>query len=865
MPDRLVLLRERADVLTGLDFARVASTCEPVVLHVYFLTDPRALTPPWSLPSSATLRSAAETLTLDPSVPPRLELDADVDRPYLVLHFLGEPSFDIYTLSIDDPHVDPFFADVELSFVRDCLGGDCRTEPDACPPTEMDEPLLDHLARDFVSLRGAMLDFLALRHPEWAHESDADVGVTVVELLAALGDELAYVQDRYAREAYLRTATQRRSLRRLVRMVDFEVHDGRVGSTWLDVQVAPFPSGPLSVEGARAYALFSADAPLAFEVIADADTSAVVHPAWNLGALLPHFGHDARRRVLPCGADVLAIERPAIDAEDTASAELLVGRPLLFDAPEGRHLAFVRALLPASDGTSVHRDPLLGLEYHRLVFEPALPFAIDQTTLRLGANLVRAREGERHEAVFVVGPPARDEAPWVSPTIVREGPRYGLGPNDLGPSAVIARQDGETADDARPWIHRVSLPGSDRAPLGWVGDHLRDTLPDLVLRELRDDVELPREPRPIDDGELAPTLWTYRPTLLDSSSDDADFTLEDGTWRRVVGYVAPDGSEHVHRDYATGRGMTLRFGDGVFGAAPPVGQRFVVRWRSSFGELANVGPDAITALDVPSLDLVRSFPSRVVATRNPFVVGDARDAESHDDVRLSAPHAWRTRLFATHPEDYAEQSERLPWVQDATADLRWTGSWSAVRVAVDPLASVERSVLHSSTRSHPSARRNLAGAAPLDDERREHLVRLLDAVRQAGREVLVREPRFLVLDLTLRLCVHDTSVAEVVRDAVRAALVGPRAVGKALPFLHPDRFTFGTPLDRASLEHAIHAVPGVHAVIDVSLGVRGLRASAPWSELRYPDALTGPFVLRLGGDRSRPEHGTLTITTEGGA
>ena len=42
MPDRLVLLRERADTLTGLDFARLQSTRAPVVLHVYFLTDPRS-------------------------------------------------------------------------------------------------------------------------------------------------------------------------------------------------------------------------------------------------------------------------------------------------------------------------------------------------------------------------------------------------------------------------------------------------------------------------------------------------------------------------------------------------------------------------------------------------------------------------------------------------------------------------------------------------------------------------------------------------------------------------------------------------------------------------------------------------------
>ncbi len=46
-----------------------------------------------------------------------------------------------------------------------------------------------------------------------------------------------YTQDRMAREAFLETATQRRSLRRLVRLVDYDIHDGRSGGTFLDVRV----------------------------------------------------------------------------------------------------------------------------------------------------------------------------------------------------------------------------------------------------------------------------------------------------------------------------------------------------------------------------------------------------------------------------------------------------------------------------------------------------------------------------------------------------------------------------------------------------------------------------------------------------
>ena len=71
---------------------------------------------------------------------------------------------------------------------------------------------VDYLARDFISFRNALLDFAAQRYP-WSQTIEADAGVMLAEVMAALGDDLSYIQDRYAREAYLETATQRRSLR----------------------------------------------------------------------------------------------------------------------------------------------------------------------------------------------------------------------------------------------------------------------------------------------------------------------------------------------------------------------------------------------------------------------------------------------------------------------------------------------------------------------------------------------------------------------------------------------------------------------------------------------------------------------------
>ena len=84
-----------------------------------------------------------------------------------------------------------------------------------------DKYLSDPTARPALvtGMRRALLDFASLRYPAWDERNTADVGVMLVEAMAALGDEMAYYQDRVAREATLETATQRRSVRRHARLV----------------------------------------------------------------------------------------------------------------------------------------------------------------------------------------------------------------------------------------------------------------------------------------------------------------------------------------------------------------------------------------------------------------------------------------------------------------------------------------------------------------------------------------------------------------------------------------------------------------------------------------------------------------------
>src|SRR3954452_10276229 len=60
-----------------------------------------------------------------------------------------------------------------------------------------------------------------------------------MEALAAVADELSYLQDRIAAEAWLETATERRSLVRLARLVDHEPRVALAARTELQFTVVP--------------------------------------------------------------------------------------------------------------------------------------------------------------------------------------------------------------------------------------------------------------------------------------------------------------------------------------------------------------------------------------------------------------------------------------------------------------------------------------------------------------------------------------------------------------------------------------------------------------------------------------------------
>ncbi len=111
--------------------------------------------------------------------------------------------------------------DILLEFKGDCA--DCGTRsvqlPDPLPPTGDD---FNWQARDFDGFRQAMLEELAARFPQRRRWTIADLEVVVVEAFAVVLDQFSDQLDRAHSEAFLETARNPDSVRRLLAMIGYD-------------------------------------------------------------------------------------------------------------------------------------------------------------------------------------------------------------------------------------------------------------------------------------------------------------------------------------------------------------------------------------------------------------------------------------------------------------------------------------------------------------------------------------------------------------------------------------------------------------------------------------------------------------------
>ena len=742
--------------------------------------------------------------------------------------------FSRYALHLEDQRIDRFFNDIPFTFKANCKSYlDCKQETVLDDNLEWVDFPVDYQARDFWSFRRALLDFAGQRYPDWQDRLEADAGVMFAEVLSALADEMAYYQDRVGREAFLETATQRRSLRGHARLVDYDIHDGVGAVSWLDVTVTPDQSGYLQA-GAK---VSDQDGSVMYEVghnLAEAlrvdDVTQLpdpvkypVHEFCN--DFVPYL--DGKNSTLPAGSTSLYLQgaRSANIKTDDKTGDTPGKWMLLKENPsnpaERIRAWMVRVILVGKD----EMDPVFQDEMVRIDWEPAqaLPFPMDLTKLVVRGNLVPISTGATSTGRFSI-----PQQPSQKPE----------------PSLPVKALEREGANGSV--AYRFSLPKSDRQNLVWLGDDPRSALPEINLCELKwngKDWERKRDAK----------AWTCRRTLVgvnSSQGTDTHYVLEDGYWQRVVGYHRMGNPEEiVHEDYAQDRGWTVRFGDNEFGKVPPPGTAFEVQYRLGNGQADNVLAETLCRLEkskVPGQatlggDTAERSYDFVRQVANPFDITANQDPEPPEQIRQFAPEDFRAKTYrAVRPEDYAEAAERLDWVQRAGGAFRYTGSWLTAFVTPDPKASYQ-----------------------ITPAQRTGLEAQLERFRQAGREACAMDPVYATLDLIITLCVEPSSYPGEVEKRVLNALLGTGGARAQAGFFSPDNFSFGTPLYRSLLEKTMQDVPGVRTVLRIQFRRRGWFEMRDFTELVY--RVGDQEVIRVENDRLLPERGSLKLEMKGGA
>jgi hypothetical protein len=726
---------------------------------------------------------------------------------------------------------DPRLCTVDFSFKVECPSPfDCAPRV-VCPPPVAPLPQINYLAKDYPSFRTLILDRIAQLVPQWTATHAADLGITLAELVAYVGDYLSYEQDAVATEAYLDTARKRVSLRRHALLVDYRVSDGCNARTWVQVQVNG-DAVPLTRDGTRFYTRVPGLPPVlktgSHELqLADQSDARVFEPMVDATLYAAHnaidfYSWSDERCCLPAGtvSATLAGHLPNLQVGDILVFQEVLG-PITgepADADPGHRCAVRLCKVTAADGSG---NPLVDpLPNSDGSFNPiteiqwqaadALPFPLCLSSVTDAAH---GTVPLAHVSIALGNIVVADHGRSI------EGEKLGIAPE---PTLTLAAQaSGARCTPTTP----VMLPPRFRptlamTPLTQAGPLAIDVDPVTKARRLDPALSAgaamtwranAARPAIVLDESLGTEhiAWGPEPDLLESASQAADFAVE----------IEFDGS------------ATLRFGDDTNGRRPPSGARFTADYRVGNGSDGNVG--AQTVFHVLALD------ARITGVVNPLPAIGGEDPESADQIRRRAPEAYRTQERCVTAADYEARAGMYPGVQRAAATFRWTGSWYTVFITVDPVGGGTPA---------PSL---LAGLAAY-----------LESYRMAGYDLQLEAPLYVSLEIGMLVCVEPDYFRSDVEAALMDALGGRQLPDGRRGLFYPDNFSFGQPVYLSPIYAAARSVPGVASVRVTTFQRQGI---ADGQYLARGEMTLGPLeIARLDNDPNYPENGVLALEMCGG-
>ncbi|MGB3866324.1 MAG: hypothetical protein WBA29_11935 [Xanthobacteraceae bacterium] len=751
-----------------------------------------------------------------------LDVEADPGDPLALRLFVDrEGDFSAYVLDMTQADIDLQRSQARFSFKASCPSDlDCRPVAD-CPPSVLDEPALDYMAKDYQSFRRLLVDLIAERNPSWQERLPADLGMTLVELMAYAGDYLSYSQDAGpTTEGFLDTCLHRISAARHARLVDYAMSNGRNASTFVHF-TAVDGAGEVLAAGTRLTSRIgqplrgdlAAPGPIV-PLSADFDTDpALAHViVFETQAETRIIGRHNEIRLHGWGDAQCCLAKGAthaffycIDAggvlvpPDLGPGEYLlleeIRSPHTGAAPDAdpRHRQVVRIEAVAASEDAAFTNLLTGaaLTPRLNLADPALP-------------LLRITWSKADALTFplCISAITDDDVP-VDPVSVARG---NVAPADHGRTVVRDTTAGA-----------IDFPdaGAGRWPLPSLA------LPDAPLTQTATGPSVSLDVWSF--GTPDPERWIAVPHLLDSGPFDQQFAAE----------------------IDNGGTATLRFGDDQYGRRPLDAVRIAATYRIGNGTRGNCGWGTL-------VHAVAGGPaaSAIAAVRQPVAARSGEQPESVEHVRQIAPEAFRALQFrAVTVADWEEVALRHPAVAAAKASFHWTGSWHTVFVAIHPVDA-------------GNLRRLPGGGAALQSDFalaiKTHLIRF----KLAGYDLNVRAATYVPLEIDIRLCVGTGHFrGDVLAEADRVLSNRSFADGTR-GFFHPLGFGFGTAVYLSRLYAAVEAIEGVNSA-EVLVFKRYWEM--PGNDLARGRIEIGPFeIARLDNNPNFPENGVLRLTAVGG-
>ena len=683
---------------------------------------------------------------------------------------------------------------------------DCVTVPPQ--PAPLTPPDYDTLARDYTGLRAMLMERLAALSPG-AEEAPADLTVTLVELLAHLGDLLAYRQDRTATEAWLPTARRRATVTRHARLVDFAVPPAISAGTVVQVHVRHHNAG----SGDATFVVLPGDtvtdasgdpaeAPDATHVTVEVDAPVTVRASHGEVALYDWTEADA---VLTAGATSAVLVRPTPGQGVVLSDWLPVGSLLAFEvvAPgvPGEQEAWARRTRawPPDDGSGRQtRIPLASHPAQVVRVTDVVPLT---DPLSPGLPLVR---------VFWDGTDALTRPVPASVATSAGTPRVGVARLGLLPAH-----------------HGLCVDGVEAlAPF----EPLTGGRPDPATTRVSDYHLVAAATAGL---SCAPG---GRPWQLDTR-----VTLPSGTVveaLRVTSLLrAPLEGFSVAVDHDDDDPPRLRFRTGALGVVPPTQTAVTVRYQVGAGPAGNIASNTLTRLVRTASPVGQPCrwlaPDDRVTARNLTPGSGGSPAMPLDTVRRDAPQAYaalarRAVLVADLPP-FAVQARGAA---RAAARRSWSGSWPLGLVAVEPVVEGDDAAVGVA-----------AG-------------RVLDAVRMAGTEVVALPATPVGLFVAVTVCLTPSVDTAATRQRILATL----RPGRPDAVFSPESLALGTSVYTSAVVARVAAVPGVDAV----RVTQARRLSDPVGTLEEVLVMGPAEIAVCDDDAAAPDRGRIDLSIEGG-